>query len=265
MDTTLKRKPVHNLDKVAESRFKDIDAFSNKLRQKYQKLISSTVVKRPSLAKESIELMFIVDDLNNVVFDQHVNEIRMTATDMAYSSTLPLKCDAMLASDFWDGFKSKKDNIMQLVRESLVIHDSSFFLPLQDLLVKGKVRPSKESVRVYFVKAERSMKTANQHVGKAVIDLYWAVVDAAHAAVMVAGITPPSPKDLAQTLKNELVARNLIHKRCGQIVDLFYNTAKRIMHREVFEIPGREFDLLLADADFFIKEMDDFVKEHVNR
>jgi len=118
---------------------------------------------------------------------------------------------------------------------------------------------------VYFVKAERSLKASNQKVGRAVIDLYWAVMDAAHAAVMVAGLTPPSPKHLAEAVRKELVARNLVHRRCADIVDRFYDAAKRIMHKEVFEISGREFDSYLADADFFLKEIGDFVKEHVDR
>jgi uncharacterized protein (UPF0332 family) len=263
MEDELKTRPVHNLAKVTEQRYKEIEGFAKKVSDKHKGMISSTIIKRPELSRESIELMFIVDDLNSLVFDQHVAELKMSASEMAYASTLPLQCDAMLASDLWTGFKARDEIIFQILRESLVVKDNGFFLPLQDLLVKGKVRPSEESVKVYFVKAERSMKSADQHVSKAVIDLYWAVTDAAHAAVMVAGITPPSPDELAETLKRELIARNLVHRRCGEIVDRLFNTAKQIMHKQRFEISGKEFDSYLADADFLIKEMDDFVKEHV--
>lgn len=263
MEDVLERKKKHNIEHLTDERYDQLDRFAKKVLDKHKGLVSSVVIKDPRRAHESIDLVFIVDDLNNLVLDQKSAEIRMDAAEIAYKTTLPLKCDVLLASVFWDGFKAKDKSIMQLVSDSLAIRDNGFFMPLQDLLVTGKIRPSKESVNVYFVKAERSMKTADQKVQRAVIDLYWAVVDSAHAAVMVAGITTPSPKDLAETLKRELVARNLIHRRCAEVMDSFYSIAKRIMHREVFSISGREFDSYLSDADFFIKEIDEFVKEHV--
>jgi uncharacterized protein (UPF0332 family) len=151
---------------------------------------------------------------------------------------------------------------MVILRNGLILYDRGFLLPLQELLVTGKVRPSKESVNVYFVKAEQSVKSSGQHVQKAVLDLYWAVLDAAHAAVMISGITPPSPQELVEIVRRDFVGRKLVNPRCGEIIRRVYDAAKKIMHREVFEISGREFDNYLKDADFFIKEMDEFVKEH---
>jgi uncharacterized protein (UPF0332 family) len=265
MEEAMKRKTKHNIENIADQRYKDADSFAKKVLKKHEGMISSTLIKKPSAAGESIELLFIIDDLNNVVFDQQVAEIKMSTAEEAYSKTLPMKCEVMLASAFWEGFMARDLETIQIVRESLVMQDNGFFLPIQDLLATGKIRPSKESVQVYFVKAERSMKTANQHIGKAMIDLYWAVTDAAHAAVMVAGITPPSPAHLAEIVRKELVLRNLVHKRCGDIVEQMYDAAKRIMHRERFEISGKEFDEYLADADFFIKEINEFVEEHAKR
>ena len=261
MEDRLDKRKSHNVEHLTDQRLKDVSGFAKTVVSKWH-LVSSVVLRKPSEAEQSIVLVFIIDDLNNIVLDQTVEEVRMSASEMAYTNTLPIKCKTLLASVFWQEFKARDDSALELARESLVIHDNGFFAPLQDLLVTGKVRPSKESVNIYFMKAERSMKTSSQKVSRAIIDLYWAVTDAAHAAVMVAGITPPSPKDLAETLKKELIARNLLHRRCGEIVDRIYSVAKKIMHREVFDISGKEFDLYLADADFFIKEIDDFVKEH---
>lgn len=265
MEMDLEKKGPHNIERVPDQRFRDVRAFVDKVVKENEGMVASVVLKRPSVSGERLDLMFVLDDLNSVIFDPQVREFTVAASEMAYGSTLPLHCDAVLASVFWEGFLSRDVDTLQMAREGLVVHDNGFFLPVQDLLVSGKVRPSKESMNVYFVKAERSMKTSNQKVGRAIIDLYWAVTDAAHAAVMVAGITPPSPKHLAEAVRRELVARNLIHKRCAEIVGRFYDSAKRIMHREVFEISGREFDSHLDDADFFLKEIRDFVREHVDK
>ena len=263
MEETLKRKKKHNIEYLTDERYDQIGSFAKQVAGKYKGLVASVLVQNPRKAHETIDIMFMIDDLNNVVLDQQAAEIKVDAAEIAYKTDLPLKCEVMLASVFWDGFKAKDNSIIQIARDALAVHDNGFFMPIQDLLVTGKIRPSKESVNVYFVKAERSMKTADQKVQRGIIDLYWAVFDSAHAAVMVAGIMPPSPKDLAEALKRELVARNLIHRRCAGIVDRFYDAAKKVMHREVFSVSGREFDSYLADADFFIKEINEFVKEHV--
>ncbi|MBI5880847.1 hypothetical protein HZB90_01825 [archaeon] len=265
MESRLEREKLHNIEHVNSMHYEAVGRLCESLRKKYPSMIASLLIKRPESGADASEIIVVVDDFNSTVLDQTVDDIKVSASELAYSSRLRLRCDAILASSLWEGFNSREEAIMQLVRGTLVVYDNGFFIPLQELLVTGKVRPSKESVKVYFVKSERSIKSSSEHVSKAVLDLYWAVTDSAHAAVMVAGITPPSPKELAETLKRELVARNLVHKRCGDIVDRFYDVAKKVMHKEIFEISGREFDSYFSDADFFIKEMDDFVKTQFKR
>ncbi|MFC1741632.1 hypothetical protein ACFL3V_03800 [Nanoarchaeota archaeon] len=262
METPLKRKESPNIGNLDEQRYRQVDLLSKKLAKDYGKLIFSTLVNRPSSGTDVTKVLFIIDDLSNLVTNQKLNEIKMSASESAYEGKLSIESDAILASDFWDRFQRREEATLKLLRDYLVVHDNGFIYPLQDMLVTGKLRPTKESMRVYYVKAEQSMKDADKHVSRAVLDLYWAVIDAGHAAIMVAGITPPSPRELAQLIKTELVARNLLHKRCSQIVERFYDIAKAIMHKERFGISGKEFDSYLADADFFIKEVSVFVKEH---
>lgn len=261
MEETLTRKKLQNMDRFGEGRYVEALAFSKRLSEKHKGLIASTLVRRSS--EKDIDVLFVIDDLNRVVLNNQAEDVRLSAVEMAYTENLPMKFDAVLASVFWESFKSRDKSALEIVRGSLIVQDNGFMMPLQDLLVTGKIRPTKESVLIYFVKSEQSMRSANKHVSSAILDLYWAVVDSAHSAVMVAGITPPSPKDLGEVLRKELIARNLLHKRCGDIYESFYTIAKRVMHKEVFEISGREYDRYLADADFFLKEISIFVKEHL--
>ena len=266
MEADIERKKLANIDLFSDSRMLELGKFADSIIEKYKGKVSSCVLKRNADSKErSIEVKFMIDDLNNIVTNQDVDDIRAGSSEIAYEKTLPLEVDVLLASSFWEGFNSRDEVALNLLRHGIVLKDNGFLRPLQELLVTGKTRPSKESTRVYFVKAERSLKTSAQKVNKAVLDLYWCVTDTAHAAVMVAGLTPPSPSHLAEAVNTELVKRNLVHKRCGEIVDSFYNIAKKIMHKEVFEISGRDFDRYLDDADFFLKEMDDFVRTHVDK
>ncbi|MBW2967384.1 hypothetical protein KY362_02760 [Candidatus Woesearchaeota archaeon] len=262
MESDLTPKTRHNVKSMTEQRYSQVGDFAKKLVKEHGALIASLVVNRPEEARSDIRLAIIIDDLNQIILTPKAMEIRMAAEEMAYRTTLPLKCETLLASDFWNRFRARDAQVRDLARFGLVVHDNGFLLPIQDLLVTGKIRPSKESVDIYYVKAERAMKSANDHVKRAVVDLYWAVTDAAHAAVMLAGITPPSPAELSGILKSEFVARNLIHRRCVEVYDRVFDAAKKVMHRQVFDMSGRDFDSFLADADFFVKEMRSFVDEY---
>ncbi|MBW2964259.1 hypothetical protein KY363_02260 [Candidatus Woesearchaeota archaeon] len=262
MEETLKRKKPHNIEHVDDAVMRNAQELAGKLSAKYGGLVASAMVSRPG---SNHSVFFVINDLNNVVVSQKIEEMSLAASEIAFSQKFDVKTEFILASDLWRRFVARDDALLDVMREYLVISDNGFMRPIQDMLVTGKVRPSKESVQVYFVKAEQSVKSADAHVSKAIIDLYWAVIDTAHAAVMLAGITPPSPEELAETVRKELVVRNLVHRRCADIVARFYEAAKQIMHRERFEVSGREFDSYLADAEFFIKEMNDFVKEHTKK
>jgi uncharacterized protein (UPF0332 family) len=263
MESNLEQKKRVNIEHLDTERYRKIGVLVESMRSKFPGKVFSALVMRQLEFSAPSDVVFILDDFNSIVSDPEAAGVRLAATELAYGSALDAKFEVMLASVFWEQFRARDGSATSLVRDSIIIHDSGFLLPLQELLVTGKIRPSEESVKVYFVKAEKSMKSADERVSRAVLDLYWAVLDTAHAAIMVAGITPPSPKDLSEAVRKELVSRNLVHRRCGDIVECFYSIAKEIMHRQRFSISGREYDSLLADADFFMKEIDFFIKEHV--
>jgi uncharacterized protein (UPF0332 family) len=262
MESDQKPRPKHNEAEFPEQRAKEIHRVSNRIRGKYSGMIAATAVQLPRSNADALVLTAFVDDMTNTVLGTTLDAIKADVTEFAYEGELEIKGQVMLASDLWAGLKMRDDDILSQVRNSLVIHDTGFFQPLQDLLVTGKVRPSKESMNMYYTKASRSFKTANDHVGKAILDLYWAATDAAHAAVMTAGITPPSPSELPGIIENNLVKRNLVHRRCPEILAGIYAASKKIMHKEQLEFSGREYDHYLADTDFFLKEMKDFVERY---
>jgi uncharacterized protein (UPF0332 family) len=145
---------------------------------------------------------------------------------------------------------------MNILRDGVALLDTGFFEPLRALLVRGRIRPSPEAIWTYFARAPRTVHNAQWHLMQAVIDLYWAVIDSAHAALMKLGVTPPSPDHVAEMLEEKLVKQKLIGKRYSQIMSRFYKLQKDILYRNVKEISGKEFDSYLADAKDFVKEME---------
>ena len=126
---------------------------------------------------------------------------------------------------------------------------------MRALLIRGRIRPSEEAVWTYFARAPRTLHNAKWHVLQAVIDMYWSVIDAAHAALMYAGEIPPSPAHVADLMQDKLVNHGLLEKRYPQIMRRFYELSRKIVHRELQELSGREFDAYFKEAEEFVSRM----------
>ena len=60
------------------------------------------------------------------------------------------------------------------------------------------------------------------------------MTDAAHSAIMSVGITPPSPSELSKIIEDVLVKKNLVNKKCTQILHNIYTSAKLDDNTEAF-------------------------------
>ena len=260
MEIDLIDKEPHHKEHFLDKDLELADKFARSAKDRYKEMIASVLLVKGASADETNKAVLIVDDYNTPLLVQTINEMKMALTEENFKQKLDLEFSIMLASDFWKHFNEQNREVWDMMRRSYIVQDIGFMSPLLDLFVKGRIRPTKEARNVYFMKAEKSLKNSNSHLRTAIIDIYWSIIDVAHAAVMMAGITPPSPKDLAETFRRELVARNLLHKRCADVIDNIYNIAKDILHKKRWDVTGKEFDLLVADAEFFIKEVTEFIK-----
>jgi uncharacterized protein (UPF0332 family) len=98
------------------------------------------------------------------------------------------------------------------------------------------------------------------HLIQATLDLYWAVIDAAHAALMQHGEIPPTPEHVADLLEQKLVKKKLLEHKYVSIMRHFYKTMKMITHREVKEVKGEEYDKYYKAAEDFVNRMREFIE-----
>ena len=150
---------------------------------------------------------------------------------------------------------------INILRDGFALLDTGFFDPLQALLRKGRIRPTPESVWTYFSRAPRTLHNSKWHILQATLDLYWAVIDSAHAALMKVGEIPPSPDHVADMLEERLVKPKLIEKRYTEIMKKFYEIQKKIMYRETKEISSKDFEEYYREASSFVARMEEFINK----
>ncbi|MEM4246754.1 MAG: nucleotidyltransferase domain-containing protein [Candidatus Woesearchaeota archaeon] len=207
------------------------------------------------LHEHDIDILVIVNDLTMVMSPEVVEAYRVITENTAAKVSKRLHITTMKLTSFWEYVRNGDPVAINMLRDGVPLQDVGIFEPLQMLLFQGRIRPTKESVWNYYARAPATLANANWHVLQATIDLYWAVVDAAHAALMKMGEVPPSPAHVADLIQARLVKPGYVAKKYADTMRFFYNLSKKITHREIRDIPGKTFDQYVALARDFINAM----------
>ncbi|HLD07317.1 MAG TPA: hypothetical protein VJC16_07360 [Candidatus Nanoarchaeia archaeon] len=202
-----------------------------------------------------IDVLIIIDDTALYLSEEVVQTYRVITEKLAAETSDRLHITTLQFTHFWDLIRNGDPIAINMLRDGIPLLDTSFFEPLQVLLKQGRIRPTAESVWSYFGRTSPTLFNAKWHLLQAGLDLYWAVIDAAHAALMYAGEIPPSPAHVADLMQDKLVNHGLLEKRYPQIMRRFYELSRKIVHRELQELSGREFDAYFKEAEEFVSRM----------
>lgn len=218
--------------------------------------------EKPLYGERDIDVLIVVDDLTQVLSPEVVQSYRVITEQTAAKVSKRLHITTLKLTSFWDYVKNGDPIAINLLRDGVSLFDSGFFEPLQQLLHKGSIRPTKESIWMYFARAPNTLTNADWHILQGVVDLYWAVVDAAHAALMSVGEVPPTPGHLSGMIQKKLVDTGMVTKKYTDVMKEFYDLNKQITHRELTKMKGMEYDEYKKEAKDFVKKMQEVVKKH---
>lgn len=217
--------------------------------------------RRKRKPESDLDIMIVVDDLSLNFSQELVEAYRIIVQKMIAKNSTRLHITSLRFSSFWEYVRNGDPIAVNILRDGLALIDTGFFEPLQILLRKGRIRPTEESIWNYYTRAPNTLHNAKWHILQGTTDLYWAVIDAAHAALMKHGSIPPSPDHVADLLQEKLVKHKLLEQKYVTIMRNFYRLSKMITHREINEIKGQEFDRYYQDAHEFVDRMRRFINE----
>lgn len=202
-----------------------------------------------------IDVLLILNDLTIVLSKEVVTGLRVIIETAAAKVSNQFHITTMHLSEFWDYSRQGDPIIVNILRDGIAVYDDGFFLPMQTLLEEGKIRPTKEAVWAYYLRAPKTIKSAQTHLLSAIVDCYWAVIDSAHAALMHIDVIPGAPHLVADLLEEKFVATGHLPKTYVRTLRKFYKLAKEVGHHQLTKITGREIDDLIIEANDFVKRM----------
>jgi len=255
-----------NINKYPKDELDIAREFSRKIYHEFGNFLKGVVVfgstareKRPE--KGDIDILVIVDDLALSLTPEIVEAYRIITEKTIANTSTKLHVITLKFTAFWEYVRNGDPVAVNILRDGIALIDSGFFDPLQALLKMGRIRPTPESIYTYFARAPRTLYNSKWHLMQATLDLYWSVIDSAHAALMKMGEIPPSPDHIADMLQERLVAEGLLEQGYVSIMRNFYRTMKMITHREVKEISGEEYERYFKEAEDFVSRMQKIVEK----
>ena len=266
MKFDLPRREHPNLEKYEKY---DVDTsyrFANEIYKELGGLIKAVVIfgssaRKKTTAKSDIDILVIIDDTTVSLNPEVVEAYRIIVNKTIVKVSTRLHITTLRFTSFWEYIRNGDPIGINILRDGVALIDSGFFEPLQVLLKKGKIRPTAESIWTYYIRAPNTLHNSKWHLLQATLDLYWGVIDAAHAVLMKHGVIPPTPEHVADLLENKLVKKKLLERKYVSIMRHFYTLMKGITHREVKEITGKEYDEYYKAAEDFVERMREFIEE----
>lgn len=237
--------------------------FAVKVYEKFDQMIKSIVLfgssaKKVAVAGSDIDIIVIIDDValrwDEELIAWYREELGKIITMNPYRKSLHV--NTVKLSTWWDDMMRGDPIVINVLRYGDALIDyGGFFNPLRILLKEGKIRPTPESIYTLLQRAPGHMVRARQSMIAVVDGLYWCMVDAAHAALISAGVQPASPEDVGRVLKETFVDKKMTKGKFVKYYEEVHGVTKSIAHGERIRIRGRDLDDWFEMADEFMVEM----------
>lgn len=215
----------------------------------------------PKNHEGDIDILLVVDDVTYQMSSEVVEAYRVIVENKILKVSKRIHVTTLKFTSFWDYIRLGDPIGLNILRDGVALIDTGFFTPIQMLLFRGEVRPSKEAVMSYISRAPQALKSSRGHLLQATLDLYWSVIDACQAGIMKAGEMPPNPSRAAEVLEKTLVRQKLISKKAPKTMKMFYEIGKQIIHKKKTEVKGKEFEEYYKEAQEFVDELKKFVNK----
>jgi len=264
---TIKRGIHPNINKYPNDDMTIARSFAKRLYNEFGNFLKAVVLFGSAARKTAvsqrgdIDVLIVVDDLSIRMTREVIEAYRLITEKTIGKVSTRLHVTSLTLTSFWEYVRAGDPVAINILRDGVALIDTGMFDPLQALLIQGRIRPSVESVWVYFGRAPRTLLNSKWHLLQATLDLYWAVIDATHSALMHIGEIPPSPSHAGDLLRSRLVKEHKLEPKYAKTMDNFYKLMKAITHREIKEIKGPEYEKYYKEAEEFVNRIQKFIEK----
>ena len=242
--------------------------FATKVYQKFDKIVKAIILfgsqtKKTAVVGSDIDIIIIIDDAS-IQWDQELiawyrEELGKLIRANPYKKDLHI--NSVKLTTWWQDLLRGDPVVINILRFGEALIDlGGFFSPLKVLLQEGKIRSTPEAVYTALQRTPAHLARSKASEMNAIEGLYWAMVDSAHAALMSAKQTPPSPEHVPALLKEIFADTGNLKMSFIVMYRDMYVLHRKITHGEITDLKGVEIDNWQARTEQFVQEMTRLVK-----
>ncbi|HDR53211.1 MAG TPA: hypothetical protein ENN60_00840 [archaeon] len=240
--------------------------FAAEVSRKFGTFIKAVVVfgsfaRKAEAGDSDVDVLVIVDD-SFAPLDQALLVAFQSEMNRLVSKYPKLHISPVSISQFWDSVRRGDPVTLSALRDGVPVADLGFFAPLKRLLIQGKIRPTQEAVNVTISRAFSNLNSYASTLNGALYSLYWATVEAAHAAVMCFDKIPGSPWEVAGLLRETMVNAKALTETDVKVYEELFETMKKLEKEELDMVKPADLEALHGKAVKFVAKIDAWVNAH---
>ena len=243
--------------------------FATKTYQRFNIIIKSIVlfgstVKKTKTHGSDIDIIIIIDD-TSIKWDQELvawyrEELEKLVRRNPYRKSLHI--NTIKLSTWWEDLLKGDPVVINILRDGESLIDfGGFFEPLKYLLYAGKIKSTPEAIHSLLQRAPMHISRSKAAELYSIEGLFWSMVDSSQAALIAAGISPPSPEHIPLHLKEMFVDTGKLKMKYAVWYRDLLVLHKKIEHNHTTELKGVEIDEWQDRSEEFLKVMTKLVEE----
>ena len=247
--------------------------FATKAYEKFNKIVKSIIlfgssVKQDQTTGSDIDLIIVIDDAS-IVWDQELiawyrEELEKILQSNPYNKSLHI--NTIKLTTWWEDLLRGDPTLINIIRYGEPVIDfAGFFDPIKFLLLKGKIKATPEAIYSALQRAPMHLARSRAAELGSIEGLFWSMVDASHAALISAQVSPPSPEHIPGELRLNFVDKKMLHPKYALWYQDLLILHKRITHGETKDLKGIEIDQWRERAEEFLRVMAELVDKNIEK
>lgn len=241
--------------------------FATTVHKHFDRIVKATILfgstaKNTAKATSDIDIIIVIDDAAIKWDLELISWYREELAKIISSKNYPkeLHINTIKLTTWWEDLLHGDPVILNILRYGEALIDSGgFFNPLKSLLLQGKMYSTPEAVYVALQRAPAHLARSRAAEVNAVEGIYWAMIDAAQAALMTAGKLPPSPEHIPEMMRETFVSTGVLKKHYIKWLKDTYTLHKSITYGKIKDVKGVDIDEKQAQAEKFLSEMSNLI------
>jgi uncharacterized protein (UPF0332 family) len=237
--------------------------FAEEIAAKYKEYVKAVWLVTEGDSHSAIVLLddTIVQDI--MALDVVRNELPLIAKRIEKEKGTTIEVVFYTLTDYWALIRHGSPVTFSEIREGIPIYDpSGFFTPIKKLLEQGRIPGTKEAMSNLLEEAPlRLLRIEKIRMDQMAFELLSAVADAGQAPLMLIGVSPPVPREVADKLRVHFVDKGLLEPEYPRYCDDVIKYYKAVEHKEIEHITGEDLEMLLDKATKFVERMEKLMRE----